>query len=196
MDKVSDVTVKPLDKSIYMKPFTMHYIQNGTKKTWDLLSVHDSVAIIIYNITRDVLIFVKQFRPAVYFGTIPEEERKVDNKIDTEKYPPELGITIELCAGIVDKDLPLDVIAKEEVLEECDPELVHSEVCRLRFYCEVTDDMKVSEGGGIGDEIIDVIEMSVDEVKKYVSQDNVKSPPSFMFSIYWFLYHKVMQRIH
>lgn len=39
--------------------------------------------------------------------------------VDVEKYPPAIGITMELCAGIVDKDLPIIEIAREEVLEEC-----------------------------------------------------------------------------
>ncbi len=39
--------------------------------------------------------------------------------MDWSKYPGELGMTFELCAGIVDKDLPLVEIAKEEVEEEC-----------------------------------------------------------------------------
>lgn len=30
-----------------------------------------------------------------------------------------MGITIELCAGIVDKEKPWNEIAREEVLEEC-----------------------------------------------------------------------------
>ena len=38
--------------------------------------------------------------------------------IDVAKYPVDSGVTYELCAGIVDKDLPLDAIAQEEVLEE------------------------------------------------------------------------------
>lgn len=35
------------------------------------------------------------------------------------RYPAKLGITSELCAGIVDKSKPLVEIAREEVLEEC-----------------------------------------------------------------------------
>lgn len=35
------------------------------------------------------------------------------------KYPASLAITIELCAGIVDKSKSLVEIAKEEILEEC-----------------------------------------------------------------------------
>lgn len=54
---------------------------------------------------------------AVYYNCIPDEDRK--GVIDTTKYPAELGITLELCAGICDKDASWEQIAKEEVLEEC-----------------------------------------------------------------------------
>ena len=40
------------------------------------------------------------------------------SNIDVGKYPAASGVTYELCAGIVDKDLPLDEIAREEILEE------------------------------------------------------------------------------
>lgn len=40
-------------------------------------------------------------------------------EIDAEKYPVSGGYTIELCAGLVDKDIPIEQVAREEVLEEC-----------------------------------------------------------------------------
>lgn len=39
--------------------------------------------------------------------------------IDTEKYPGKLGLTYEMCAGIVDKNCSWPEIAQMEVLEEC-----------------------------------------------------------------------------
>ena len=56
-------------------------------------------------------------------------------RIDSEKAPGRLGVTYEMCAGIVDKDCSVEQIAKEEVLEECgyDVPLRHLEkitVCR------------------------------------------------------------------
>lgn len=208
MDKISKVIMKPLEKSIYLKPYTMHFTQNGSKRTWDLLTVHDSVAIVLYNTTRNVLILVKQFRPAVYYGSIPIEDRKEEGEVDIHKYPIENGITVELCAGIVDKKLPLTEIAKEEILEECGYDVPINKLEKIgsycsgvgtsgslqtAFYCEVTDEMKVAAGGGVEDEIIEVIEMTVHEVKKYISQNHIKSPPSFMFAIYWFLYNKMKE---
>lgn len=206
MDKISDVVIKPLKKSIYMKPYTMHFIQNGNRRSWDLLTVHDSVAIVLYNVTRNVLVLVKQFRPAVYFGSIPEEDRKLETEIDVVKYPADIGVTIELCAGIIDKKISDAEIAKEEILEECGYDVPVTSLLKIgsycsgvgtcgalqtAYYCEVTDDMKISCGGGVEDEIIDIVEMTVDEIKKYVSQSNIKSPPSFLFGIYWFLLNKV-----
>lgn len=63
MQDLQDVYISPLPDSPYVKPFRLNFKQNGMSKNWDLLEVHDSVAIIIYNISRNVLIMVKQFRP-------------------------------------------------------------------------------------------------------------------------------------
>ena len=38
---------------------------------------------------------------------------------DADTQPGSRGVTLELCAGCVDKDKPLEHIAREEVLEEC-----------------------------------------------------------------------------
>lgn len=64
MDNVTKFHFTSLpEDSPYMKPFRFHYVQNGCEKNWDLLKVHDSVAIIILNKTRNTLVFVRQFRP-------------------------------------------------------------------------------------------------------------------------------------
>ena len=75
----------------------------------------------------------------------------------------EHGITLELCAGIVDKAKTPREIAKMEILEECGydvPLECVEEVQSLPggvgtsgeriylFYTEVTDQMKVNTGGG------------------------------------------------
>ncbi|KAF5301148.1 hypothetical protein FQA39_LY10826 [Lamprigera yunnana] len=194
MNELSDIYFKPLEDSIYMKPCTMHFKLNGIDRTWDLFQVHNSVIIIIYNVSRNVLVFVKQFRPAVYYYTIPTNER--NGHIDVKKYPAENGITIELCAGIIDKDLPIAEIAREEVLEECGYDIDISKLERIvsyptnvgrngsvqtAFYCEVTDEMKVTQGGGIEDESIEVVEMNVSEAKEYISKDDILSPSSLLY---------------
>lgn len=56
---------------------------------------------------------------AVYYSMVPIEDVEYDKEIDTNKYPTSLGFTIELCAGIVDKEKSLAEIMKDEILEEC-----------------------------------------------------------------------------
>lgn len=64
MEDISSIWYGPLPAdSPYVKPFRLYYVQSGQEKSWDLLKVHDSVSIIIYNKTRNKLVFVKQFRP-------------------------------------------------------------------------------------------------------------------------------------
>lgn len=63
---------------------------------------------------------------------------------------------------------------------------------QIMYYCEVTDDQKKFLGGGTGDEIIDVVEYSVEEAREMVNrQHNINSPPSCLLGILWFLMNKV-----
>ncbi|TMW48909.1 hypothetical protein DOY81_006004 [Sarcophaga bullata] len=206
MDKISKIWIGPLPQdSPYVKPFRFYYVQNGKEKNWDLMKVHDSVSIIIYNTTRQKLIFVKQFRPAVFHGIVTTDGGNISN-VDLEKYPPSLGVTMELCAGIVDKEKSWKEIAKEEILEECGYEVPLErveEVMTYRsgvgsqgskqtmYYCEVTDADKCSSGGGVDDELIDVVELSIEEAHKMVQQGSVNnSPPSCLLGVMWFLMNK------
>jgi len=207
MENITNIWYGPLPAdSPYVKPFRMFYVQNGVKH-WDLLKVHDSVSIIIYNKTTNKLIFVKQFRPAVYYGIITELGCKNDSEIDLVKFPPKLGITLELCAGIVDKDLPLKEIAREELLEECGFNVSSDRIeevmtyksgvgtsgaSQTMFYCEVTSDDKVTVGGGVDDELIDVVELSIEDADKMVMKGaNNASPASCLLGVLWFLCNKV-----
>ncbi|CRK94971.1 CLUMA_CG008459, isoform A [Clunio marinus] len=212
MDKVSNVRVGPLpNDSPYMKPFRLYFKQNGKEKNWDLVKAHDSVAIITLNKTRNKLVVVKQFRPAVYYGQICDYLNSVGSEVDSEKviemFPPKNAITMELCAGIVDKDISLVEIAREELIEECGYDVPVNrieEVIRFRsgvgttgslqvmYYCEVTDDDKINgAGGGVDDELIDVHELSIEEAKEMLKQGTEHtSPPGFLFGILWFLTNK------
>jgi len=128
--------------------------------------------------------------------------------IDWSKFPPANGITLEMCAGIVDKpNLTTAEIVKQEVFEECGYDVPLSSfeyvTCfvsgvgvsgetQTMYYVEVTDDMKTGKGGGnpAEGEFIDVVELSIPEIKSYVTQACVKSPSSFLFGMMWFLANK------
>ncbi|KAL4710240.1 hypothetical protein ACJJTC_005413 [Scirpophaga incertulas] len=205
MEILDKVYVSPLPDSPYVKPFRLNYTQNGMVKSWDLLQVHDSVAIIVFNITRKVMIFVKQFRPAIYYNCIHAKDREQEF-IDTKKYPASLGIALEMCAGIIDKNKPIEDIAREEVLEECGYNIKLKDLHKIisyrsgvgvqgslqtLFYCEVSDDMKTEQGGGVDDEIIEVVEMSIPQIEEMLkSEGPLASPPSCLFALMWFLQNK------
>uniref|UniRef100_A0A8D9DUW4 Uridine diphosphate glucose pyrophosphatase NUDT14 n=1 Tax=Cacopsylla melanoneura TaxID=428564 RepID=A0A8D9DUW4_9HEMI len=204
MENLSDVQIVETKSSNFIRPYSVKFVQNGKARVWDCIKVHNSVLIVIYNVSRNVLVLVKQFRPAVYVNSIPEKDRV--GTLDTTKYPPSLGVTLEFCAGIVDKKKSLAEIAREEVLEECGYDVPLEKMQEIQtfrggvgsagdrqtlFYVEVTDDMKLTSGGGVDEEMIEVVEMNLDEARQYLVQDDVPSPGGFLFALFWFLSNKV-----
>ncbi|KAF2357117.1 Nucleoside diphosphate pyrophosphatase [Trinorchestia longiramus] len=245
MEEIEGMSVQPLVDAKFVKPFLLRYKQNGKPMTWEVSSVHPSVSIIIFNVDRKKLVFVKQFRPAVYFSTYSREERELfvckkssssamgagtgDEAINvteasgsesrstqTQNVPAckslpalsgEHGVTIELCAGVVDKDDELKQIAKEEVFEECgyDVKLEDLEeiiTCRSGvgisgekqtvYFTEVRDVNKTGRGGGLTSEgeFIEVVEMSIEEVRQYLQQREVRAPSGLLMAMLWFLANK------
>ena len=115
---------------------------------------------------------------------------------------------MELCAGIVDKaGKDLVAIATEEVEEECGfkPKKPLEMVQTFRssigtggqtmtlFYAEVTEEERVSSGGGVAaeGEMIEVVEMSVSEIKDYLKQPHVNCPTFTLYGLQWFLMNKI-----
>lgn len=211
MEQIDDVRVTELKNSAYIKPTRLLFKQNGKQRIWDLMKTHDSVSAVIYNKSRDVLLFVRQFRPAVYYGQIPPHEFTSGKPIDTTKYPGKLGVTLELCAGIIDNEkLSSAETMREEIKEECGYDVPLSSVQRVTsfragvgilgakqelFYVEVTDSMKISAGGGVEEqgEMIDVVELTKAEAKKMLFDESIMRPAALLFGITWFLEVKSKQ---
>ncbi|XP_028997348.1 uridine diphosphate glucose pyrophosphatase NUDT14 [Betta splendens] len=133
MEEINNIEVVPCTESDYLKPFRVHYSQNGTKKSWDFMRTHDSVSVLIFNTTSHCFVLVKQFRPAVYMcewerkkqppqsaekgeeapceaaSEPPEAQAPPESQVAPEgdgssPWPPaSAGVTYELCAGLVDK---------------------------------------------------------------------------------------------
>jgi len=173
--------LKPLREPKYIKSALATYRQDGIEKEWEVVEAHDSVAILIYHREKDVFILVSQFRPAVYM-----------NNRD--------GRTVELCAGIVDKTLPLVQIAVEEIEEECGYSVPLEEIERVTafhtsvgfagsrqtlYYAEVEEKMKVSEGGGIEGEVIEVVELPTNELESFIFDESIAKTPGLMFAFMW-----------
>jgi len=199
MEDISSVTVGNLTDSKYIKPVRIHYTQNGQAKIWDAMKSHDGVAILLFNTTRNTFVFVKQFRPAIYLNSV-----EISNgQIDTNKFPGSLGMSLELCAGIVDKDLPLVEIAQAEVLEECGYQVPLEGIRKILscrggvgtsgamihlFYAAVTDSIKTGPGGGLASEgeMIEVVEYTVEQARGLITDETVNIVHGLLFALYWF----------
>lgn len=180
-EKIKNFKLNPLEDPKFITTSLASYEQNKVKKTWEIVHAHDSVAILIYHIDKDAFVLVKQFRPAVY----------LNNKN---------GMTVELCAGIVDKELSLAQIAKEEIDEECGYDVPVEKIERLTafhtsvgfagskqtlYYTQVNDSMKVSEGGGVDHEDIEVVYLPVAEAKALIYDESIAKTPGLMFAFMW-----------
>jgi len=179
--KLKHFTLETLVDPKFINTSLARYEQNGIQKSWEIVEAHDSVAILIYHQEKDAFVLVEQFRPAVYL-----------NNGD--------GVTIELCAGIVDKDLSLAQIAKEEIVEECGFDVplekiekitsFHTSVGfagskQMLYYTEVNESMKVSEGGGVDAEMIEVVYLPVKEAKDLIYDESIAKTPGLMFAFMW-----------
>ena len=120
-DAYSDFEIKKLEQSPYLKPYQILFKQNGVKRYWHATQQHESVSVLLHDVERELIILVKQFRPAVFVSNCLDMQKVQDPlKIDFMNTNPEVGITYELCSGIVDKEnKTLLEITKEEILEEC-----------------------------------------------------------------------------
>ena len=113
------------------------------------------------------------------------------------------GVTYELCAGIIDKNMSLRSLMKLEILEECGydvPEENLQEVASFRagvgstgalqtlFFAEVTDDMCVTKGGGNSQEgeMIDVFYLPLEKSREFLFDASKHKPGGLMFAFMWY----------
>lgn len=180
-NEIKNFRLEPLSRAQYISASLAKYEQNGISKDWEVVEAHDSVAILIYHKEHESFVLVKQFRPAVYL-----------NNND--------GMTVELCAGLVDKEMTLDRIAQEEIEEECGF-LVGLEALKYitsfhtsvgfagsrqaLYYVEVDESMRISAGGGVESELIEVMELPVSRAKRFIYDESIAKTPGLMFAFMW-----------
>ncbi|MCK5853991.1 MAG: NUDIX domain-containing protein [Sulfurovaceae bacterium] len=181
-NRIEEFKLQALTNPKFIESALVTYKQNGIEKSWEVVKAHDSVAILIYHKEHHSFILVKQFRPAVYMGGTQD------------------GMTIELCAGIVDKNLTLNEIAMEEIEEECGYAVPLESIERVTmvnnavgfagsiqtiFYVEVDESMRVSEGGGIDAEMIEVIELPINQAKAFIFDESIAKTTGLLFAFMW-----------
>lgn len=180
---IENFEITKLTNPSFVKPVRLNYTINQSKKSWEAVKSHDSVAVLLYHTTKDAFLLVKQFRAPVF--------------MNHESYK----FTYELCAGIVDKDIPLVEIAKEEIEEECGYTVETHSIEKISsfftnvgvsgakqhlFFANIDESMKIGEGGGVHDEYIEKEFVSIAHSKQFLYDETKAKTPGLMFAFYWF----------
>ena len=183
--KITKVT--PLTNPHFIEPIALEYTQNGISKKWEAVLSHDSVSILLYHKELDSFVIVKQLRAPVLNATQSD------------------GMMYELCAGIIDKKMSIQQIAKEEILEECGYDVPLTNIEEISsfytsvgisgakqtlFYSELDANMQLNEGGGLEEEDIEVIYIPIKDAKAFMFDTNYKKTPGLMMAFYWFFDRK------
>jgi len=211
MEDVKDLSIKLEKFHKYMPQYNVETTKNGKRIYRSKAIFYRSVGVVIFNTTRQKLVLIKQFRLDHMFASIREDFSgfRVDDHQKMEEICKDVtdigsrGIAdLELCAGLCDKEGKTDLeIAVEEIEEECGyrvhPDQLEfvQKFCengarKMIYYVEVTDDQKVSNGGGLEEEgeMIEVIEMSIEELKAFLKKKElIKTNGRNLAGLYWFL---------
>ncbi|ADG93822.1 UDP-sugar diphosphatase [Arcobacter nitrofigilis DSM 7299] len=185
---IKDFKISVLENTKFVHPVKITYNQNGVDKSWEAVKSFDSVAVLLYNEDKNAFLLVKQFRPPVY----------LNDKSNL--------CTYELCAGIIDKDISLEMIVKEEIDEECGYDVPLENIEKITsfytnvgvsggkqnlYYAKINDSMKTHAGGGIHDEQIETMYLPIDEYKEFIYDESKAKTPGLMFSFMWFMQNNI-----
>lgn len=186
---IKDIEIKELGESKYIRPFSIHFVQDGIKRKWDCIKAHDSVSCLLYHTQRDAFLFVKQFRPSLWYY-------QKQNGINSD----ELGISYEFCAGLCDKGLDEKRTMIEEIFEETgyatnDVRYITSSFTGLGFsanrqsifYALIDESMKRGTGGGIDDEKIELCFIERAKINEFLFDESKPKGAGALFGITWFL---------
>ena len=192
MFSIDDFREIDFGDSAFIKPRRFAYTLGSSKvpMAWDLIKVHDCVCTLLFHAPEKSFILVEQFRPALF---VHQKEDKSCAKPD--------GLSIELCSGIVDKNLSLEQIAREECLEETGylPQIMEpistfyagfgtGASKQSLFFASVSEEDKKGRGGGLEDELIRVIKVPVKEYESFIKTRPTSALSEFAYL--WFLANK------
>ncbi|CAH8430587.1 unnamed protein product [Heterobilharzia americana] len=202
------------EPSNYVMPYRISFRQDGRLRTWDGILAHDSVSVLLYHAEKKSLLFVKQFRPVVYYTKLRELgiiSSPIDGEVETSQVDlpsSELGETLELCAGLIDgvQNNP-KYYAVQEVLEECGFK-IKEEYLRLinsfytsvgltgtkmmLYYTEVHEYQKVPNAGGglhAEGEYIEVVEWPISKLEEFFQSNNSMKQAisvTLLYAVSWF----------
>lgn len=188
LTNLTNLRVVPMGESNFIKPFSILFERDGMTHKWDCIEVHDSVGILLFHTEFRAFVLVRQFRPSLWF-----HEHKFG-----ENYS-EMGVSYELCAGILDKNKSNEQIAIEEVEEELGYRVkslkkITSSFGALGFgaskqhlyYAQIDESMRISAGGGEGDECIEPYLLPLKKVREFIYDEQKPKGSAMLFAFMWF----------
>lgn len=187
---IKDIEITELGQSKYIRPFSIVFSQNGIRRKWDCIKAHDSVSILLYHKDKDAFLFVKQFRPSLWYHETGGDCSKRD-----------IGFSYEFCAGLCDKEgLAPKEVAIEEVLEETgyavpSVNYITSSFTGLGFsanrqsvfYAIIDESMKKGQGGGVDDECIELVFIPRNEIYEFLYDETKPKGAGALFGVLWFM---------
>jgi UDP-sugar diphosphatase len=180
---IKNFKTQKLKETKFVHPLKLTYTLNGKDRAWEAVKSHDSVSVLLFDEKKNAFLLVKQFRASVYLN---------DNNMTH---------TYELCAGIIDKNISLEQIVKEEIDEECGYDVELENIMKITsfftnvgvsgskqhlYFAKIDDSMRSHSGGGINDEEIEVMYLPLDEVEEFLFDESKPKTPGLMFAFYWF----------
>ena len=194
LKKVTITNTKALEKAKYVPTQLVVASVEGQSepKYWEMINGHDSVHALIINRETEEIIVVKQVRIPFLVNNIKEvtAQAKIDginNSTLQKKIDKITGEVTEACAGLVDKNIPIDQIVKEEILEECGYDVPLESIKHIKtlrssvgtvgarsyaYIVEVDESMKVNDGGGLPEEDIAVIRIKFEDVFEWLYEED------------------------
>lgn len=149
---------------------------NWETQTREAYDRGNGAAVLLYNRIKKTVVLTKQFRLPTYLNGNPD------------------GMMIEACAGLLDNDKPEDCIKKEteeetgyrienvkKVMESYMSPGSVTEILHL-FIAEYSNDMKVSDGGGLDSEHenIEVLEIAFEKAFGMIGKGEIKNAKTIM----------------
>ncbi len=174
------------DNWYVLKKFTVeHTKRNGQVDTYNRESYDrgNGAAILLYDPQARTVLLTRQFRLPTYVNGNPT------------------GMLVEVCAGLLDKDSPAECIRREveeetgyavkEVTKIMELYMSPGSVTELLYFFvgEYTKDSKISQGGGVDDEEIEVIEMPFATALAMIASGEIKDAKTIILLQHAALHH-------
>ena len=156
--------------------------EGGPIKTWEMVTRHASVHVMVYNKTTSEFLLVKQFRVPVFVSNNGLEENP--------------GYVYEACAGLIDSESTPEEIVQNEVLEELGYKIELDQITPVRYlkssvglsgndtftyYVELSEDQRVNDGGGLPDEDIEVIRVPYENIFDFIYDPTITTDAITIF---------------